>query len=197
MDKNKWPKDLFFTDNLLGELVFTYNVIGHAALSGVERPNVHMRLLEDLNSAYEQRIDMRWKQVMKTLDRFDLLYSWMEDIEPLPFPRWWEDRPIREWDLSTYIAEKSNSFSLDFDLLRDEVCAVLESIEQLSGGIEDQMSFTHDFLAAAGEDLARSSREWASVHSAIRSQAGMATMDLPLKLHFNENRGSGEAGGSS
>ncbi|KZV60286.1 hypothetical protein PENSPDRAFT_694394 [Peniophora sp. CONT] len=187
-DKNKWPKDILFMDNLLGEVVFTYNIIGHAVLSGIERPDVHMRLLSDLNAAYEQKIDMRWKDVMKTLERFDYLHRWVEDLEDLPFPRWWEDVPVEECDLSTWLTEQNRSSTLDFAMLQGEVTAVLNEIEKVSGGMEDQMYHTHGFLAAASEDLARSSREWAAAHSAIRAQAGMSAMDLPLTTQFTEGR---------
>lgn len=168
-----------------------------------------MRLLADLNAAYEQRIDMRWKQVMKTLERFDYFYLWMDDMEDLPFPRWWLHGPTEEFDLSTWITKNrvvSESGvpgahdtdimqrSSDFPTLRENVAAVLQEIKKLSAGMDDQMSHTHDFLAAASEDLARSSREWAAAHSAIRAQAGMSTMNLPLTMQFAED--GGQTGGS-
>lgn len=54
----------------------------------------------------------------------------------------------------------------------------------VSQSIEDNMQHTHEYLAAAAEDLQASSRDWAAAHSAVRSQAGLATMGLPLTTRF-------------
>lgn len=55
---------------------------------------------------------------------------------------------------------------------------------ELSQSAEDQMQHTHEYLAAAAEDLQVSSLDWAASHSAVRSQAGMSAMGLPLTTRF-------------
>ena len=51
--------------------------------------------------------------------------------------------------------------------------------------LEDQTDLTHRYWSAAAEDVAESSRDWAAIHSAIRSRAGMKEMGVPLKFTFD------------
>ena len=56
----------------------------------------------------------------------------------------------------------------------------------LEDSLADQAEFSHQYWSAAAEDIVSSSRDWAAVHSAIRSAAGMKEMEVPLTLKFSQ-----------
>lgn len=58
-------------------------------------------------------------------------------------------------------------------------------VSRVSSEIEAQTEFAHQYWAAAAEDIASSSRDWAAVHSGVRTQAGMQAAGLPLNTSFN------------
>lgn len=58
-------------------------------------------------------------------------------------------------------------------VLAGEVGSLLVKVAQVSSGIEGQMDVAHDYWSAAAEDVASSSRDWAAIHSGVRTQRGM------------------------
>ena len=70
------------------------------------------------------------------------------------------------------------------DHLQIRVAQLMEGIGSVGEALESQADFAHQYWSAAAEDIAESSRDWAAIHAAIRSRAGMKAMGIPLTTKF-------------
>lgn len=70
------------------------------------------------------------------------------------------------------------------DKLEGDVGALVQKVQSASQVVENLMDFAHGYWAAAAEDVASSSRDWAAIHAAVRTQAGLRSAGLPLTTQF-------------
>ena len=71
-------------------------------LFGLPESSVSMRMFERLCTAYEKETHSAWQAVMKK-DCLGL-YHPEQLMDELPFPRWWEETIITEFNLSSWVA---------------------------------------------------------------------------------------------
>lgn len=86
--------------------MFALQILGDVVLSGVPRPSNRLPLLAKLAEVYEEKTGSTWKVLVQVAQRYSDLNSWRKREEPrLPFPRWWEDEHIDDFNLSQWVHE--------------------------------------------------------------------------------------------
>ena len=64
------------------------------------------------------------------------------------------------------------------------VAAVENEMDKIFAFLDRQTEFAHRYWSASAEDVAASSRDWAAIHSAIRSRIGMQYSGVPSVSDF-------------
>lgn len=61
-----------------------------------------------------------------------------------------------------------------------ELNKLLITASDVSDDMEAQMSFSHQYALAAGEDVESSSRDWAAITAGIASRVDMSNENIPV-----------------
>lgn len=85
---------------------FALALIGDAFLNGIPRPNDSYEVLANLSQAYIYKNAVGWRQCVGAVEHYFTLHGHHVNDEPrLPFPCWWESRPVWEFDISEWVKE--------------------------------------------------------------------------------------------